>query len=257
MKLNIVEDNITKSDIQEIVRIVKLEMEKENTEEVFRKINGSTLSRDGLLFLKIIIQKIKPKNILEFGSGLSSLLISETINSMNDCRFFSVDNVQQFIKSAHSNIKNPVNVTFIHAPIKLSVIEYCPFVTYSKKCLANLQNVDSLDLVLIDGPYGRIFNRDAPLFLISNKIKKNSVIMLDDSNRPKEQEVLKLWKEKYGDTIEIIQIPEFSHGLAIILIKGQLPNISFDYIFRFKKVIESCESLWNNRIYMKKINRLK
>lgn len=249
--------NLTISDIHDITEFINAGSQIVNGSLIIQKINGSTLSKEGLLLLQIIIQKIQPEVIIEFGCGLSTEVINDTIYPNKECRFFSIDNIEKFINCTQSALNKPNCVTFIHAPIKLHWIDGCPFVTYSGKFLSELCGIDSVDLVLIDGPYGKIFTREAPLFLISGLLKEGSVVILDDSNRPKEQQTLKIWKQVFGEAVEMIEIPGFPHGIAVILVKSRLPRVSFRMPYRVGKIAESCKSLWENRKYMKTVNNIK
>lgn len=147
-------------------------------------------------------------------------------------------------------------VNFILAPIRPTIINSCLFVTYSKSFLNKLNNNSVLDLVIIDGPLGSIFRREVPLFLIQNKLIPGSIVLLDDSNRPREQEALALWKKLFGNSIEVIEVPDFHKGLAIISVREKLPHLSFDTYFRVQRIFDSVYSMWKNRDYMNRVKQL-
>jgi len=254
--MNTSEKSITKSDIIRLIDTIKWDQQNLIDDYYTQKITGSTLSKETLSFLKLFLDEFQPKNIVEFGCGLSTSLISDSIHTRNDCRFYSIDNIEKFIRSACSSLKYPEKVHFIHAPIEISWINYCPFVSYSKRFLDDIKEINSVDLLVIDGPYGKIFWRDAPLFLTVQKLKKNAVILLDDSHRPREQETIHLWKSVFGDSFEIIEVPEFHKGLSILLITKSLPPLSFSNRFRLFKIIDSFSCFWKNRKYMETIKVL-
>lgn len=241
-------------DILRLTNIIKEELQDDIGEYYSARITGSTLSGETLSFLKHFLQDYQPEHILEFGCGLSTILISDIIHTREKCSFVSVDNVETFINITKKELRYPEDVRFVYAPIRVSWVDYCPFVTYSDRFLDAIQGDGPVDLVLIDGPYGRIFSRDAPLFLISHLLRENSAVMLDDSNRSREQEALALWKKQFGDAIEVLEIPGFHKGLAIILIRKSLPPISFNTAYRLKRLYNACSSLRNNITYTKAIN---
>lgn len=226
-------------------------------EKWHKLISGSTLSYETLCFINLLIQKTKPKSILEFGCGVSTQFICEIIKEHDDCQFYSVENIEKFIVHTKLNLNTLSNrVNFILAPIRPTIINSCLFVTYSKSFLNKLNNNSFLDLVIIDGPLGSIFRRDVPLFLIQNKLIPGSIILLDDSNRPREQEALALWKKLFGNSIKVIEVPDFHKGLAIISVREKLPHMSFDTYFRVQRIFDSMYSMWKNRDYMNRIKQL-
>lgn len=221
-------------------------------------ISGSTLSFESLCLINALIEKLRPKNILEFGCGVSTQFICDVIKDHNDCNFHSVENIEKFLIQTKSSLETNSNtVNFILAPIEPMLIDSCLFVTYSKSLLNKLDKNTHLDLVIIDGPLGRIFRRDAPLFLIKDKLHPGSIVLLDDSNRPREQEALTLWKKIFGDSIEIIEVPDFHKGLTVVIIREELPPLSFCARFRIQKIFDSIYSIWKNMGYMNKIKQLK
>ena len=55
-------------------------------------VNPSTLSLDALKFLGTLVEDFQPLNILEFGSGLSTLFLCNILKKQGDGHLFSIEN---------------------------------------------------------------------------------------------------------------------------------------------------------------------
>src|SRR5690606_19832950 len=102
------------------------------------------------------------KCIVEFGSGASTLYIAKYLKTTNHkAQFFSIESNEVWLSKLKSQLeafKLKDYVTFIYAPIEKVPNEFA-FKTqetwYSTTILNEiLKTVDSIDLILVDGPFG-------------------------------------------------------------------------------------------------------
>lgn len=135
------------------IQIKKLEekIKKISFLSKFIKNTGSTEFDYGrLVQLEKIIKKNKPKLILEYGSGVSSVWMSYIINKYNlDCKILSLDNNKFYQDKIKKNIDKNIlkNLTFILKELKLFKYKNSRFVRYN-----NTSFFENIDLLYIDGP---------------------------------------------------------------------------------------------------------
>ncbi len=200
--------------------------------EISRLITPSTLSIDALQFIYEMCQSYKPKVVLEFGSGLSTLFFCEILYQLHKTDFLliSIDDsheyldktrgmVQEFIKGTNSDINSCVRC--VNAPIESYSFKFRKFKTYAKNQVENsISSLPNIDLVLIDGPLGWKFGREAPLYIIRKKISPETIIILDDASRPYEQEAIANWSKMFKRGINQKYYSDIEKGLSVI----QLPT---------------------------------
>lgn len=138
----------------------------------------------------------KRKNIIEFGSGVSTIYISRLIKQNNlDITFASVESNMDWIKilKAQLNEENLGNcVSFIHAPI--NVYENSQW--YDKDII--MKNIkDDIDMIIVDGPIGiatPLARFDAIPF-IKKYLSQNFIVFLDDTQRKDEKKIINEWEK--------------------------------------------------------------
>ncbi|WP_158531211.1 class I SAM-dependent methyltransferase [Algoriphagus chordae] len=135
----------------------------------------------------------KPNSILEFGSGLSTQIISSFIQKNQlKTQLYSIDEDQQWQESL--GITNPL-VTLLSFPL----ISNSPYswnkvgIWYDIPVNHDLQKLH-FDMILVDAPKGNICKNSRYGFIpfLQNRLGTNSIVFLDDSNRPDETEVVRL-----------------------------------------------------------------
>lgn len=239
-------NNINFLYIQEICNTLNGELDS----EIKKKLNGSTLDEKTLLLLSRLTEIMSPRVILEFGSGTSTSLFASYLKKDRDSRLISLDNFKYFADKAIEGLDVQQQITSIHAPISLSFYKGCPLVTYSNKFVTTLKMHPKAELVLIDGPYGRIFWRDPALVLSAPYLHKNAIILLDDSARAREQKSLAVLEDLFNSQIEICELPGFSKGLTLIRLNGTLPK-SYPFSVILHRYLEFPRTFFLYRKYKK------
>ena len=184
----------------------------------FSHPGGWALHVDSCKFLATLIRKYHLKNVLEFGSGFSSLMIANEIRHSTDHLLVSIDNSQYYSQIARQSlVKNniKVNAGFYTFPIRPRI--------YHKKILLFYaipqdfwSNLDKFDLVLIDAPH-HDFGREASFYEIFCRLKIGGIAVIDDSNRKSlEMVYAKKWQQVFGDAIKITLLKDIGSGLSVI-----------------------------------------
>ena len=132
----------------------------------------------------------KPKQILELGSGQTSILFSEFINEFGG-KFLSLEHSP--IWYDHTRNILGVKTGVVLAPLKETDNGF--FYDYGLP--------DNIDFVLIDSPPLK-FGRNATFYKIYPHLSDDFTVWLDDANRPHEKECLQNWQRDLGIKVEKI-----------------------------------------------------
>jgi len=159
-------------------------------------LNGGSLRPMGIAYILNEIVINKRKKILEFGAGITTILLARLIKKNNlKIQFYSIEHNQEWILY----LKKLLNdeglsdlVIFIHSDL----IEY-PNMKNSLWYDENLLNKQfdhmNFDFVIIDGPPANIpeiqFSRCPVINFLKNKLEKNFCIFLDDVDRVGERKL--------------------------------------------------------------------
>ena len=159
---------------------------------------GSWKADVGLLtFLTDHILTHKPKTVVEFSAGASSLIIAKALEKagVENPTFISFEQHPDFVQKTTDwlkefGLKSDIRV----APLAPSPGGW-PGLWYSHDELP-----DGIDLMLIDGPHWAIhpFTRGAAATSFG-KIAPGGTVMLDDAARPGERIVARRWRRQWPD----------------------------------------------------------
>ena len=151
-------------------------------------------------FLKAMVDEYythKPEVIVEVGSGVSSIILSETLMAdKSTAKHYALDHLEKYADLTREKVKN-ANSEVLYAPLKAYTIDNQSWKWYDTSVL---DGIDKIDMLVIDGPPENIQSmaRYPALPLLMEKLSENAVIILDDTNRKDEQQIIKQWSAKYG-----------------------------------------------------------
>ena len=145
------------------------------------------------------------KNIIEFGSGFSTLCIAQLLKINNiKANFISVENNEEWVDSINTILKQlDLNdyVKIVLAPIAdvdIKLAKEGQKKWYDNKVLdESLVTLGLIDLIIVDGPYGGLtpYARYSAVPYLKEKMSDNFSIFLDDSRRKMEKEILNDWEK--------------------------------------------------------------
>ena len=158
---------------------------------------GYAASPDFLYLIKDIIQKYKPKIILEAGSGVSTIIASYAMKKYSNGKIISLDHEEKYSE----NTKIEININNLD---KYSTIIHAPLKKYNNGNIwydiKGIKNIGEIDFFIIDGPPSKKSKnaRYYALPLLIKKLKKGSIIILDDCKRKEEKHIISLWKKEFN-----------------------------------------------------------
>jgi predicted O-methyltransferase YrrM len=198
--------------------------------------NEWALPPDEQRFLAHLVAHLKPQHILELGSGISTQVLARASARLDTpCCITSVDHDPDFRRSTIRGLADQRK-----AGCRIA-LQFAPLVL--RECGGKLLPVYRLrshrfasrrpaDLVLIDGPPAALGGREGTLYQVLDFARSGTLVLLDDTNRAEERAVLSRWQDNLGDAIEVKLLPEFSHGMAAVLVRESI----------------TASELWNHRL---------
>ena len=164
------------------------------------RTRGTAASPDFLQLLATEIFRRRPETIVEVGSGTSTLIAAYCLKKLGRGKIISLDHLEQYADITRQTIQshgleNYANVH--HAPLKGYKINDGESQWYDDSVL---EVVKSIDMLIVDGPPEEIgqLARFPAVPLLLEKINKDTVVLLDDGDRPDETKIVSLWEEKFG-----------------------------------------------------------
>lgn len=160
---------------------------------------GSALRPSSIVTILNDIIINERRNIIEFGSGISTLVIAKIIEQEElDINFYSVEEDQvwmNLIKAKLEKHQISNNVKQIYSPI-------VPANDSSWHDTSFIETIDEIDCIVVDGP--KAFSKETSnirthaLDAIKNKLSNSYSIFLDDCHRANESKILNDWSDQLG-----------------------------------------------------------
>ena len=143
-----------------------------------------------------ILDETMPKNILEFGLGQTTKLTTQYANFYSDVNLDVVEHNKKWIELFAKKLKITPNIKIAHKELINFALNGIKSDKYDS--LKDITGDKKYDLIVIDGPIGidRIYPRTNVLDLIPENLAESFVILLDDAERPGEQNTAKLIFDK-------------------------------------------------------------
>lgn len=163
-------------------------------------MRGWAISPDiGWVYISNIFNH-KPKTIFECGSGSSTILAAYSLKALGQGKVYALEHEKEFAQKTSDAIRDHGLDNFaevIFAPLIKQKYGDQEYLWYDKQ---KLPQVDKIDMLFVDGPPGHIqkLSRYPVLLALIKKIEKNCIILMDDTDRPDEKEIIKRWKKEFS-----------------------------------------------------------
>lgn len=158
-------------------------------------MSGMAVLPDFAATLVSLILEARPSTILELGSGTSTIIAAYCVEKNGRGHVYSLDHDQRFGArtqawlTAHELAEW---ATVRHAPLGRIALKDVAYQWYRH---AILQEIPSIDLLLVDGPPGYQGGRTRfpALPVLFSRLAPDAVVLLDDAARADEQSIIAEW----------------------------------------------------------------
>jgi predicted O-methyltransferase YrrM len=186
---------------------------------------GQPLVEDGwagapdlLRVLYSLVAALRPRHVIEFGSGVSTTVLARAARTCGGCMVTSVDHDPRFTESTAGLLGDDGSVVSLQcAPLVARVWggRLGPCYLIDESLLASARPAD---LVLVDGPPQILGGRSTMLPQALGYAQSGSIILFDDADREGERDALTSWESILGDSIELHRLAGFARGLVAVIL---------------------------------------
>ena len=169
--------------------------------------------------LKIVAEQIvclRPRTVVELGSGVSSVYIGYLLKANGAGRLHALDHAADYAARTRESIGKHALTEYVdvaHAPLQDVVIDGRVWPWYGMDHLPSAE----VDLLVVDGPPASVDERArypaVPLLL--DRLSDGAVIVVDDYARAGEREVVRRWLSENA-CLTLVSEPETEQGTAIL-----------------------------------------
>lgn len=152
--------------------------------------------------------------ILECGSGLSTILLGVVCNKTGNS-LLTLEHMPQWAR----RVQRVLNAYHL-GRVVLHAVDLVQYDTYAWYDTSLLLTLPKFGLVICDGPPGdTLGGRYGLLPVMGQHLQAKAVILLDDAQRPGEQEVLQRWASEFGlkftmvGTSKPLAVLQYDHSL--------------------------------------------
>ena len=138
-------------------------------------------------------------NVVEVGSGMSTSWIGLALQEIGNSKLISLEHDMKYANKTRNQIKkyDLEDVVTLHLTDLIPhCIENKEYLWYDIKSIKDMLSFnDKIDLVFVDGPPGHIgrLSRYPAFELLSSYMKIGTRVVLDDTDRSEEKEVIQKW----------------------------------------------------------------
>jgi len=162
--------------------------------------DGGATAPDLLLYLVQLVERNRPKLIIELGSGISTYWLATALHAFGATgRLVSLEHSDDYRDQALRQFSD-LGVTHVaevrRAHLEDITVHGVPRPWYRR---SSWQELRDCDLLFVDGPPGWSAPRARypAVPLLAEALSPGATVVLDDYDRPDEREILALWREAH------------------------------------------------------------
>lgn len=202
--------------VRQVEALLQLVPRVDTSEQRFPPSGWWALPADTLLFLSDYIGRVRPKRILEIGSGASTIWTG-TFAKQAGASLVSLEHDGSYAEKTRTLIDQyglTGTVSLLHAPLKPVQVDEKTFDWYDHTLLSSLDG--PFDLVIVDGPPEATGDMARyPAFpLVEGLLSETCLVVLDDTHRENEKKILDDWIAR-GDGFEKMSVDLMRTGVMI------------------------------------------
>ncbi|MBD8063102.1 class I SAM-dependent methyltransferase [Oceanitalea stevensii] len=167
-------------------------------------VGGWALSAGSLLGLWDVVERERPRTVVECGSGTSTVWLGYAARAVGGVRVVALEHNAAYAERTHALLGE-------HGLLDVAEVRHAPLVdvevdgaTMRWYDAGRLEDVSSIDLLVVDGPpksTGPLARLPA-VPLLRERLRPGAVVVMDDAHRPDEREALRRWSLSDGLELE-------------------------------------------------------
>ena len=179
-----------------------------------------TLADDTLRFVTCLTGHLRPRRVVEFGSGVSTRVLAAACARLDEpATVVALENDPVFERRTSEALGadgrlDRARVELTHVVVRRWYEQNLPVYDLP----AAVTEAPPPQLVLVDGPPLPLGGRAGSLLQAVHLAEAGTLVLLDDAERPSEQAALTLAQKVLGPCIEVSVLDGFAKGLAAVLV---------------------------------------
>lgn len=174
-------------------------------------LRGWATSPDVLLRLHTHIMATRPRVVVEFGSGASTLVIADALRQNGIGKLISIEHSEYYGAQTWSTLE----AEHLQGWVDLRIGDLEPWEEQHLNPedadkpsywypASLLEDVENVDLLWVDGPPGAtcLFSRYPALPALADRLSPSAEVWMDDTIRQEEKDICQRWAEDYGFELE-------------------------------------------------------
>jgi len=168
--------------------------------ELRLNLNAGTMQPANLMILLDALDRHKPRSILEFGAGASTLVAAAWLDRLSgrEAEIHTIEHDEYWANSCRAELEEhglSQNVTIHVLPLQ----ENEGGQKWYKGLSEVLEGLRIIDLVVVDAPPAQHspHARGEALPSVVDKLSRDAVVLLDDGNREGESAIVREWTRRY------------------------------------------------------------
>jgi len=165
--------------------------------------------------LDFLIHVRRPRSVLEFGAGRSSLVIARALAGIGGGQLTSIEHQPDFARASWQRITQFPSVDATLVPSRLALrLSRCGVMHTFIDTQSELRDRGPFELIFIDAPPGQL-GRDATLFTASPYLAPGAIALLDDAARQAEKTALSRWRRGLRTTT-VLHSDHVGRGVSVV-----------------------------------------
>jgi predicted O-methyltransferase YrrM len=166
-------------------------------------MRGWAISPDFARILISEVLRIRPANIMEFGSGVSTILAAACLKQIGQGKLWSIEQTEDEAQKSRGAVRlhgldDHVEVTV--APLRLVDLSGKEWMWYD---ISKFPQTPKLDLLVIDGPayppQAGMSTRYATLHLLKDRLADHVTVVLDDAASEEARKSVARWLKEFPE----------------------------------------------------------
>lgn len=183
--------------------------------------SGFSMTFVNLHWLATLLDELRPHTIVEFGSGLSTLLTAAWLKEQGRGMLYSFEHDPTWGGLTGRNLDR--HGLGSHCQLVVTPLAPFAFDGRSVPWYAIDEHLDALppvDFLIVDGPPAAVdpAGRAPALFALKSRLASTYCVVLDDAHRPGERQVVELWRTQIPTAA--LHTVQSATGLAVLRVSS-------------------------------------